>query len=130
MRKLIYSMGVSLDGLIAGPDFPAWTRGSSWIWSRHRRLALASPMFATGVCDSGQDDGGDPTAAALGLRRKAEPEAGGAAAQRFPTTISVLPSGSRNQNSGGTGSPMRLTSGSTSTPPAFRSAWSASMSSV
>jgi uncharacterized protein (TIGR02271 family) len=51
-------------------------------------------------------------------------------AQRFSTTIRVLPSGSRNQNIGGIGSPMRLTSASTSTPPAFRSAWSASTSSV
>jgi hypothetical protein len=40
-----------------------------------------------------------------------------------PTTISELPSGSRSQNSGGTGSPMRLISVSTSTPAAFSSAW-------
>jgi hypothetical protein len=32
------------------------------------------------------------------------------------TTMRVLPSGSRNQNIGGTGSPIRLTSVSTSTP--------------
>lgn len=40
-----------------------------------------------------------------------------------PTTIRVLPSGSRSQNIGGTGSPMRLTSASTSTPSAFSWAW-------
>ena len=27
-----------------------WTRGSTWSWSRHRRLALASSTFATSVC--------------------------------------------------------------------------------
>jgi hypothetical protein len=46
------------------------------------------------------------------------------------TIISVLPSGSRNQNIGGTGSPMRAISASTSTPPASSWAWVASMSSV
>jgi hypothetical protein len=40
-------------------------------------------------------------------------------AQRTSTTSSTLPSGSRSQNIGGTGSPMRLTSASTSTPAAL-----------
>jgi hypothetical protein len=56
-----------------------------------------------------------------GSSARPKPEAGKAATQ--PTTIRVLPSGSRSQNSGGTGAPMRLTSGSTSTPLAFSSAW-------
>ena len=56
-------------------------------------------------------------------------EAGGAGDQTS-TTIRVLPSGSRNQNIGGTGSPIRLTSASTSTPRPARSAWTASTSSV
>ena len=38
------------------------------------------------------------------------------------TTISELPSGSRSQNIGGTGSPKRVTASSTSTPAAFRAA--------
>jgi hypothetical protein len=42
----------------------------------------------------------------------------------------VLPSGSRNQNIGGTGPPMRDTSGSVSTPAELSSAWTASMSFV
>jgi uncharacterized protein YdeI (YjbR/CyaY-like superfamily) len=41
-----------------------------------------------------------------------------------------LPSWSRKKNIGGTGSPMRMTSASTSTPRACSAAWSASMSSV
>ena len=45
------------------------------------------------------------------------------AANRYWTTIRVLPSGSRSQNSGGTGPPMRLTSGSTSIPLLFSWAW-------
>ena len=50
--------------------------------------------------------------------------------QRSSTTISEWPVGSRNQNMGGTGSPIRATSASTSTPWAWRWAWVASMSSV
>jgi hypothetical protein len=46
------------------------------------------------------------------------------------TSISVWPVGSRNQNSGGTGSPIRETSASTSTPSAFSCACVASMSVV
>src|SRR5579872_4891330 len=41
---------------------------------------------------------------------------GQADAGPYCTTMRVLPSGSRNQNIGGTGSPIRLTSVSTSTP--------------
>src|SRR6185437_6482243 len=57
-------------------------------------------------------------------------------AQRDPvtgqtcTTISELPSGSRNQNIGGTGSPIRETCSSTSTPLDFRYSCVASTSSV
>ena len=53
--------------------------------------------------------------ARLALCRRAEAGAGG---DQTSTTIRVLPSGSRNQNIGGTGSPIRLISASTSTPPA------------
>src|SRR5205085_1015830 len=49
------------------------------------------------------------------------------AAQGCSTTIRVWPVGSRNQNIGGTGSPIRDTSASTSTPRDFISAWVASM---
>jgi hypothetical protein len=53
MRKPIYSMTVSLDGYIAGPDggidwCAPWTKRSTWSWSRRRHLALASFTFATG----------------------------------------------------------------------------------
>lgn len=59
---------------------------------------------------------GEVTVDVRGAHRKS-------AAGRYWTTMSVLPSGSRNQNIGGTGSPIRLTSASTSTP-AWRSrAW-------
>src|SRR2546427_3011289 len=46
------------------------------------------------------------------------------------TIVSEFPPGSRSLNIGGTGSPQRATSGSTSTPAALRVAWSASMSLV
>jgi hypothetical protein len=65
--------------------------------------------------------------AEVGRRPAAAGLSGG---QLCSTTSSVLPSGSRNQNIGGTGSPMRMTSASTSTPRACRWAWVASMSSV
>ena len=52
----------------------------------------------------------------------------GRGGQGCSTTINVCPVGSRNQNIGGTGSPIRDTSASTSTPRAFSSAWVASMS--
>jgi hypothetical protein len=54
----------------------------------------------------------------------------GRGCQLCSTTISVWPLGSRNQNIGGTGSPMRETSASTSTPAAFMAAWVASTSEV
>jgi hypothetical protein len=41
-----------------------------------------------------------------------------------------LPSASRKKNIGGTGSPIRITSGSTSTPRSRSAAWSASMSAL
>src|ERR1700733_693552 len=50
--------------------------------------------------------------------------------QRCSTTISEWPVGSRSQNIGGTGSPIRDTSASTSTLRDFSSAWVASMSPV
>src|SRR6202000_1772206 len=57
--------------------------------------------------------------------------AGGVSGQDgFSTTISVWPVGSRNQNIGGTGSPMRETSASTSTPRPFIWVWVSSMLSV
>ena len=62
-----------------------------------------------------------PSGARLGCG--AEAPADGRPLSGYWTTMSLLPSGSRSQNSGGTGSPIRLTSGSTSTPLAFRSAW-------
>src|SRR5205823_9067067 len=46
------------------------------------------------------------------------------------TIVSEFPPGSRSLNIGGTGSPQRATSASTSTPAALSVAWSASMSLV
>ena len=63
-------------------------------------------------------------------RRAAQPGPGLSYAAGTSRIISVLASGSRNHSSGGTGSPIRLTSSSTSTPAAFSSAWIASMSCV
>src|SRR4051812_30646677 len=53
-----------------------------------------------------------------------------AAQPGWPTIRYRFPSGSRKKNIGGTGSPMRMTSSSTSTPRSRRAAWSASTSSV
>ena len=64
----------------------------------------------------------DPDRPTCVLGRESDP-GGDQLGHRPSTTISVLPSGSRNQNSGGTGSPKRLTSASTSTPRSLSCAW-------
>ena len=96
------------------PVLRARVRGRAAAAGPARRRALARPdprrrAVANRVAAAGGVIG-SPPAARHGV------------GQLISTTISELLSGSRNQNSGGTGSPMRLTSSSTSTPASFSSA--------
>jgi hypothetical protein len=126
-RKLIY--------LAISNATPAWTRTRS---STAALLAFKSSSETDSPTKPAYTQNRMPSSDRLSLcgprrardRRACAGRASEVRQDEGWTTINEFPSGSRTQNIGGTGPPQRVTSSSTSTPEAFRAAWSASTSEV